>query len=215
MYDARLRLIIDPILNRVAARARRLPVSADAVTVAGLVAGLGAAAAIVCGAFEWALGLIILNRLADGLDGALARQRGATLLGGYIDIVFDFIFYGAIPLAFALVDPQQNGLAAACLLFSFYANGATFLAFSAVAAEAGLATEAQGKKTIYYLAGLAEGAETIAVFCLMALLPWAFAPLAFAFAALCTVSAGARIVAAWQTLSRLPPPSQRSAKIRR
>ncbi|MEM7694659.1 MAG: CDP-alcohol phosphatidyltransferase family protein [Pseudomonadota bacterium] len=200
MFDSYLRPLIDPPLNTVAAK---LPISADQMTVLGLVAGILAALAIVAGGFWLALALILLNRCADGLDGPLARHHGASPVGGYLDIVFDFIFYGAIPLAFALHDPA-NALPAAVLLASFYMNGATFLAFSAVAAERGLSTEAQGKKSIYYFAGVAEGFETIAVFCAMCLFPSAFWWLAYGFAALCFVSASARIIMVKQTL-RAPP----------
>ncbi|MEM8551902.1 MAG: CDP-alcohol phosphatidyltransferase family protein [Pseudomonadota bacterium] len=194
MFDSRLRPLIDPPLNWLAARVATLPVSANTVSLIGLLLGLLAALAIIFGLFWLALGLVIANRIADGLDGPLARHRGATDLGGYYDIVFDFLFYGAIPLAFALHDPAANALAAATLLASFYANGATFLAYAALAAKRGETTAVQGKKAIYYFAGIAEGFETIAVFCLMCLLPNAFAVIAFAFAALCFMSATARIL---------------------
>lgn len=207
MLDTRLRPLIDPPLNWTARRLRGLPLTADAVSLGGLALGLIAFLAIVVGWFGLALLAIVLNRLADGLDGAIARQHGPTRRGGYVDIVFDFFFYAAVPLAFALHDPGRNALAAAVLLASFYANGATFLAFSAVAAELKLTTEAQGRKSIYYLAGLAEGFETIVVFCLMVLVPAAFVWLAFAFAALCFVSAGARVFAVWRQLDPAGAPA--------
>ena len=195
MFDSRLRPLIDPPLDRAAAILARAGLSADALTVAGLVAGLAAGRAIVAGIFWLAVVLVALNRLADGLDGPLARAAGGgTDLGGYYDIVFDFLFYGAIPLAFALHDPERNALAAAVLLASFYANGATFLAFAALAARTARTTTVQGRKAIYYLAGLAEGAETIAVFLAMCLWPYHFRAIALAFAGLCFLSAAARII---------------------
>lgn len=194
MFDSRLRRLIDPPLDKMAAPLARV-MPANAVTMAGLLFGLVAALAIAFGLFWLAAALVLMNRLADGLDGAVARRRGASDLGGYYDIVFDFFFYGAVPLAFAIHDPSANALAAAVLLASFYANGATFLAFSALAAKRRLTTDRQGKKAIYYFAGLAEGAETIAVFLLMCVFPAAFVWLSFAFAALCFLSAGARVVA--------------------
>lgn len=193
VLDSRLRPLIDPPLAASARLLAGIGLSANAVTWAGLALAAAAAGAIVAGWFAAALGLILLNRLADGLDGALARRRGATDLGGYYDIVFDFFFYGAVPLAFALHDPAANALAAAILLAGFYANGATFLAFAALAAGRNLSTEAQGKKAIYYFAGLTEGFETIAVFCAMVIWPSMFAPLALIFGALCAVSAAIRV----------------------
>ncbi|RAI03042.1 hypothetical protein DLJ53_00440 [Acuticoccus sediminis] len=205
MYDTRIRRIIDPPLNWIARRLRPLPVTANQITVAALVFGLASAVAVAFGAFGPALVALAASRIADGLDGAVARQHGVTRLGGYLDIVFDFFFYGAIPLAFAIADPSRNALAAAVLLASFYANGATFLGFAAVAAEMRLTTDIQGRKSIYYFAGLAEGAETIAVFCLMMVFPAAFVWLAFLFAAVCFVSAGARVLAVNDMLRHLPP----------
>ena len=155
MYDSQLRTIIDPPLNWAARRLRPLPLTANQVTVVGAVFGFCAALAIFFGGFGLALVAIVANRLADGLDGALARQQGATKLGGFLDIVFDFFFYGAIPLAFALYDPERNALAAAVLLASFYANGATFLGFAAVAAEL---KRANPRLVIHVVGfGLAEG----------------------------------------------------------
>lgn len=204
MFDSRIRPLIDPPLDRLARLVDDLPVSANAVTIAGLAVGFLAAVAIVAGAFLAALGGILLNRLLDGLDGAVARRKGGTDLGGYYDIVFDFLFYGAVPLAFAFHDADRNALAAAVLLAAFYANGATFLAFAVLAAKRDLSTSVQGRKAIYYFAGIAEGAETIAVFCLMALLPAAFPVLAYAFAALCFLSAAARILAVAGRLAKAP-----------
>ena len=195
MFDSRLRPLIDPPLNSIASAVERTQITANAMSIFGLaLAGL-AFASIAMGWFAMAVMLIVANRLADGLDGAVARRRGSTELGGYYDIVFDFLFYGAVPLGFALYDPAANALPAAVLLAAFYANGATFLGFSAIAAKLGLSTEVQGKKTIYYFAGIAEGAETIAVFIAFCLLPdWVFA-IAYAFAALCFASAATRIIA--------------------
>ncbi|XWN31481.1 MAG: CDP-alcohol phosphatidyltransferase family protein [Devosia sp.] len=204
MFDSKIRPLIDPPLNAAGKALARSGLSANAVSFLGLGFAAAAALFIVAGWFAAALAAVVLNRLADGLDGAIARRRGPTDLGGFYDIVFDFFFYGAVPLAFAIHDPSANGLAAAVLLASFYANGATFLAFAAIAAKRGLMTERQGKKSIYYFAGLAEGAETIAVFCAMCLWPSGFWILAFGFAALCFVSAAARTAAVSDVLRHRP-----------
>lgn len=195
LLDARLRPLIDPPLNRAARALARIGATGNALTVAGLVAGLGAAAAVLGDHYGAALVLVLLNRLLDGLDGPVARAAGETSdLGGFLDITFDFVFYAAVPLAFVFAAPAANAVAGALLIASFYINGSAFLAFSAIAARRGLETRAQGHKSIYYLAGLAEGTETIAVFVLMCLLPTHFAAIATVFAVVCFVSAGARVV---------------------
>lgn len=196
MLDARLRPLIDPPLNRFGHALARAGVSADAVTLAGLGFGLVMAAMIAGGAGAAALVPLALSRLADGLDGAVARATAKTDFGGYLDITCDFLFYGAIPLAFALRDPDANAVAAAFLLACFYLNGASFLGFAILAEKRGLETRAQGEKSLYYSAGLLEGAETIAFFALLCLLPGHFAPLAWAFGALCLVTTAGRVALA-------------------
>ncbi|HEX5079506.1 MAG TPA: CDP-alcohol phosphatidyltransferase family protein, partial [Geminicoccaceae bacterium] len=144
MLDARLRRLVDPALDRLCRplAARGLP--ADAVTIAGFAIGVGAAAAIAAQAYLLGLGLLLLNRLFDGLDGAVARQRGLTDRGGFLDIVLDFLVYAAVPFAFALAEPATNALPAAFLVFSFVGSGTSFLAFAIMAAKRGITTELRG-----------------------------------------------------------------------
>ena len=196
MLDRHLRPLIDPPLDRMGRRLAAAGVGADAVTLAGLAAGLAAAAAIVAGVFWVALGLIVLSRLADGLDGAVARALGPSDFGGYLDITADYVFYGAIPLAFVLHDPAANGAAGAFLLVSFYVNGASFLGYAILAERRGLRSRSHGVKSLYFTAGLLEGTETIAFFVLLCLLAQHFAPLAWAFGTLCFITALARVLMA-------------------
>jgi len=201
MLDGLARRLIDPPLDLAGRGLARAGVSADAVTWAGLGAGLAAAAAIAFGQFWLGLAFIFLSRLADGLDGAVARATAKTDLGGYLDIVFDFFFYGAVPLGFVLADPAANGVAGAVLLASFYANGATFLAFAIMAERHALHTERRGVKSLYFTTGLAEGTETIAVFVLWCLFPDWFPVVATIFAGICFLTAGARVALALATFA--------------
>jgi phosphatidylglycerophosphate synthase len=200
MLDARLRHLIDPPLDRLAAALEGSGIGANAVTALGLAIGLLAVVALAGQAFVAALALILVNRVCDGLDGALARRKEPTDLGGFLDITFDFIFYAAIPFGFALADPASNGLAAAFLIFSFVGTGSSFLAFAVMAAKRGLSTELRGRKSIYYLGGLTEGSETIAAFVLACLLPAHFPLIALVFGLLCWITTAMRVALAWQTL---------------
>lgn len=194
MLDGWVRGRIDPALSRAGLRLAALGVTADAVTLAGLMLGLAAAGLIALGWPGWlALPLLLASRLADGLDGAVARVRGKTDFGGFLDIGCDFLFYGAIPMAFVLRDPAANGVAGAFLLMSFYANGATFLGFAIMAAKRGMETAARGEKSLYFTAGLLEGTETIVFFVILCILPEAFAVLAIGFGTLCLLTALARV----------------------
>ena len=174
-------------------------ISADSLTLAGFVLGLAAVPCLAAGAYAPALGLILLNRVADGLDGAVARLTAPTDRGAFLDIAFDFFFYSAIPLGFALADPAANALAAAILITAFVGTGSSFLAFAAIAAKRRQLPEGYTAKGIYYLGGLTEGAETIAVFALMCLFPAIFPVLALIFAAACMLTTVIRWHQGWTT----------------
>ena len=200
MLDARLRRLIDPPLDRLGAPLTRCGLSANLTTGMGFAIGLVAIAAIAGRAYGLGLGLLLLNRLLDGLDGALARRRGITDLGGFLDILADFIVYAGVPLAFALADPGANALPAAFLIFSFIGTATSFLAFAVMAAKRGITSELRGRKSLYYLGGLTEGSETIVAFVLACLWPGWFAPIAWVFGTLCWLTTATRVVVAWQTL---------------
>jgi phosphatidylglycerophosphate synthase len=202
LLDGAARRVIGPAIDRAGGKLAGWGISADAVTLAGFVVGLAAAAAIVPGFYTLGLFLILLSRVCDGLDGAVARHTAKTDRGGFLDIVLDFAFYAQIPLAFVLADPERNAVAGAVLLASFYINGASFLAFAIIAAKRGLTTEARGEKSLYFTVGLAEATETIAVFCLFCLFPGAFAEIAWLFAAVCLITAAARVVLAVRVFAR-------------
>jgi len=196
MLDATARKLIDPPLNAVGQSLAARGMTADGVTLIGL--GLGLLAAILI-AFGWTgFGLVVLlaSRIADGLDGAVARATQKTDFGGYLDIACDFLFYGAIPFAFVVMDPVANGVAGAWLLTSFYFNGTSFLGYAILAEKRGIETNAQGVKSLYYSNGLLEGTETIIFFVLLCLFPASFAMLAWIFGGLCFATGTLRLVAA-------------------
>ena len=199
MLDGTLRSFIEPPLDRLGRRLVRAGVSANAMTLGGFAIGLLALPLLAAGAYGGALVAILINRLADGLDGAIARRRGASDLGGYLDIVCDFMFYGAVVFGFALAAPD-NGLAAAFLLLAFIGTGGSFLAFAAMAARRKIETRSRGPKSLYYLGGLTEGTETIAFFVACCIFPGAFVPLAWIFAAACWITTATRVLSAWRML---------------
>lgn len=137
MFDASLRKYIDPPTNRVASWFVGKGISADQITLVGFFVGLMAVPALWLGYPLLALGFIAVNRCADGLDGAVARQTKPTDRGGFLDICLDFFFYSAVPFGFALMDPAQNALAACFLIFSFIGTGASFLAYAIFAEKRG------------------------------------------------------------------------------
>ena len=203
MLDGVLRRVIDPPLDAIGRRLADAGVSANAMTLGGFVLGMAAVPLLALGAYGWALLAILANRLADGLDGAIARRKGPSDLGGYLDIVCDFIFYGAVVFGFILATPE-NRLPGAFLMLSFIGTGSSFLAFAALAQRRGLETSARGSKSLYYLGGLTEGSETIALFALCCLFPGAFGVFAWIFGGACLLTTLTRVLAAWRAFGRSP-----------
>ncbi len=187
-------------LKRAAQLAVKLRISANQVTIASFLIGMLAVPALAFEQYYLALVAILLNRIGDGLDGAIARINGTTDAGGYLDISLDFIFYSAVPFGFLLADPTQNGVAAGLLMLTFMGTGATFLAFAAIAAKRGLANPNYPNKSLHYLGGLTEGFETIAVFVVICVLPQLFVEFAYGFALLCWITALSRLYAGYRTL---------------
>ena len=203
MLDATARKLIDPSLNAVGKMLASRGMTADGVTLVGLAVGLLAAFLIVLGWTGVALIALLASRIADGLDGAVARATQKTDFGGYLDIACDFLFYGAIPFAFVVMDPTANAVAGAWLLTSFYFNGTSFLGYAILAEKRGIETDAQGSKSLYYSNGLLEGTETIIFFVLLCLFPSYFAIFAWIFGTLCFATATLRLIAARRVFTTL------------
>jgi phosphatidylglycerophosphate synthase len=196
MFDAFLRPIVDKPLNLLAARVVRLGIGANALTFGGGLLAICAGIALAGSHFGVGLLLVIANRLLDGLDGPVARLTGPTDFGGYLDIVADFLFYLAVPLGFGLAAPA-NLIPALVLACCFGLTGISFLAFAAIAGKRGLETSKHGRKSFFYSTGIAEGAETIAVFIACCLWPQHFPTIAWAYAGLCLITVAQRTAAAW------------------
>ena len=202
MLDRAAIVVLKPPLDAGAKWLVRRGVRADVVTLAGFAVGIAGAIAIALGHFHWGLALLLASRIADGLDGAVARLTQATDRGAFLDITLDFLFYASIPRAFAIADPAANALPAAVLLAAFIGTGSSFLAFAALAAKRGFESAAYPNKGLYYLGGLTEATETLACFALMCLWPERFALWAYGFTVLCALTIATRIVGGAKALSR-------------
>lgn len=200
MFDSFIRPYIDPPLNSTAKLLAKLGVSANAITFIGFGFALCCFAALSLGLYGFAILFIMLNRLMDGLDGPLSRQTKSTDLGGFFDIVFDFIFYSGTIFffAFGYADLTINTtLAATFLIFSFMGTGSSFLAYAIVATKRGENHDEQGKKSFFYARGLAEGTETILVLLLICILPEKFSYIAYAYGFICWITTFGRVTQAY------------------
>lgn len=197
MLDRMALKLVRPAVEAAASRLSARGLTADQATLTGFGFGMLAAVMIASGLTTAAILPLLVNRALDGIDGALARRVGATGRGAFLDIALDFVFYAAIPLAFAVCAPEENALAAAVLLAAFVATGTSFLAFAVIAEKRGLRSTEYPSKSFYYLGGLTEGTETILCFLAMCLWPQHFAAIATVYAALCAVTALTRLIAGW------------------
>ncbi|MEX1057516.1 MAG: CDP-alcohol phosphatidyltransferase family protein [Natronospirillum sp.] len=202
MLDRYLHPLVKPPLRSTARAVARLGLSADQVTVLGFAVGLLAVPLIIMNLYLMALLCIVINRIADGLDGELARLSTPSDAGGFLDITLDFIFYQAVVFAFGLADPANTGWAL-LLMLSFVGTGISFLAFAIMAERHQLTSVHYPNKSLHYLNGLAEGTETIAVFVAFCLWPKHFAWIAGVFAVICFITAASRIRYAYATLRGL------------
>ncbi len=166
-------------------------VSPMALTAAGWVAGVGACVAV--GYSQWTLGLVLwlLNRLLDGLDGPTARRRGATELGGFLDIVADFSIYAGFVVAVAVAVPSAR-VAALALLTAYYVSGTAFLALSSLIEKRGIS--GGDERSLRFVGGLAEGTETVIVYVLFCLFPAHAQLIAWIFTAAVAVTAVQRVL---------------------
>lgn len=203
MLDRYLHPLIKPPLHHLVGLVDKPMISADGLTVTGFAIGVLVLPFLALNWYSAALVAILLNRLFDGLDGAMARRRGLTDAGGFLDIALDFLFYALVPFGFILADPLHNALAGAWLLFAFIGTGSSFLAFAVLAQKHQIINPDYPHKSFFYLGGLTEGTETIAVFVLCALFPAWFPWFAWVFGALCWFTTFTRVAGGYMTLKRV------------
>lgn len=218
MLDTPVRRWLSRPLDRTAAALDRPHVTPDRLTMLGLVTGLASAATAAGQLWWWALVLWLLSRLLDGLDGPLARRRASAAdvadeasgassqAGGFLDITADFVVYGATVVGVAVGATRGEGaswLPFVAVLLAYYVNGTAFLAFSSIAERTGHRID--DGRSLSFLAGLAEGTETIVVHSLWLLLPALAADIAWVWAAVVAVSAAQRMTTGYLTLRRPAP----------
>lgn len=126
--------LIDPIAQRVPAL-----VTPGHITLVAFICGLLACLAAISSPYQYmGMYLWLANRFLDCLDGSVARSRNAsTDLGGFLDLLSDFVTYSLLPIAVCL--GQDSGSvhwpALALLEASFHVNNFVLFYSAAVAAK--------------------------------------------------------------------------------
>lgn len=157
MYDIQLRpwkdSIFDPICNFVPQH-----ISPLHITAAAFLSGVGCCIAATLAMPTWAIALWALNRSLDCLDGAIARHRQQQSdLGGFLDLLGDFIIYSAVPICCTLgnetINPpddwtqlRRRWLAVAVAEASFYINNFILFFLAAVGEKKSTSNEKQERQ---------------------------------------------------------------------
>ena len=176
-------------------------ISPNYMTLIGFSFGVLMCFFIIIDQYLIAMIFLFLNRLSDGLDGAMARLQTPTPLGGYLDIVLDFLIYGGFVLSFGITE-QNNMLLSMILLFCYIGTGSTFLAKAAILpslTNQNLTEEIP--KSFHYAVGLVEGTETIIFMFLCLLFADLFIYLASIFSLLCLITIVFRIIVFYKQLN--------------
>jgi len=198
MLDRPLRARLGPALTTAAAQLDRRGVRAGHVTAFGLLIGVGACVAAASEHWWIALVLWLANRTLDGIDGPLARLRGPSDLGGLLDFSADFVVYGGFVVAVAIAEPDAR-VAICVLLAAYLLNNVVLLSLSALGEKRARALG--DERGLALPTGLAEGAETIAVYVLLCLLPGRAEVIAYAFAAVVLATVAQRLTTARRVLT--------------
>ena len=193
MFDGQINKILKPALDVLAKKLLQFKIQANTITFTGFFFGLCCFYFTVNGMFIYASIFLFLNRLCDGLDGALARLVGQTDIGAFYDIVSDFLFYSLFPISFIFLD-IENAYSICFLLLSFVATQTTFLASAWLVEKNKLLISENQKKSFFYIGGITEGFETILCFILMLLFYDYINYIAYIFGTLCWITFITRVI---------------------
>ena len=203
MIDNSARKVINPLLEKAVTPLFRMGVPANAITAVGFGFGLASIASMSLRQNYLALGFWVANRIFDGIDGVLARKGAPTDLGGFLDIVFDFVIYGGLLVGIAIGYPILR-LQAIILLGAYYVSGTALLALSSITerrAQRQQASSEKSSKAIRFIGGLAEGGETIIFYVVVMAIPRYAAIAIDIFIAMVAITAVQRIAIGVERLS--------------
>ncbi|MCH7787971.1 MAG: CDP-alcohol phosphatidyltransferase family protein [Acidobacteria bacterium] len=141
MFDGNWRGTVDRALVPIGASLRRTGISADVITVTGIVMAGAAAVAIGTGNLSLGLLFLILTGVPDALDGAVAKASGtASVRGAFFDSVSDrltdALLFGGVAWHFSATRADQTvmlpvAVMALAMLVSYERAKAESLGFDA------------------------------------------------------------------------------------
>ena len=196
MLDAPVRRLIASPLDPLAVGMARAGIRASTITLVGFMMGLCGIAFLITEQYATALFFLALNRVCDILDGMVARVKGPTAIGGFLDATLDILVYAMIPFAFALAR-QQDALAATFLLVGFVVAAVPVLATRVYSPQRSWDDD-------FVLCGHTENFFLVVLLCVAE--RWTFTPLAYIYGSLCFLSCGISIVSAMGKLRTASKP---------
>ena len=195
MFDGHFRVQVERAVKPMGESLRKVGVTPDVLTVAGLLLAVAAGISVGAGALRLGLLLVILAALPDLLDGAVAKagntasQRGA-FFDSVIDRVTDALLLGGVAWYLASHDSPHMSV----LPFAVMAVSATISYERAKAESLGL--QAKG--------GLMERAERIILLCLGLLFDSLLVPILWIMLVLTGITAVQRFVKVWKQAAVAP-----------
>ncbi len=204
MFDGRWRSSFEKGLLPVGDNIRRTGITADHLTVTGLVMAAAASVAIANGALRAGLLLLILCAVPDLLDGAVAKASGtASPRGAFFDSVADRVtdalLLGGVAWFLASTHPGRIAVLPLAVLAA-----SMLISYERAKAEA-LGYNANG--------GLMERAERLIALGLGLLFDSLLIPVLWVMLVLTLVTAGQRFVLVWRQASA-PRPTPVSSRWR-
>ncbi len=207
MFDGNWRETVNKGLDPIGASLRRAGVTADALTVAGiLIAGAGA---VVIGNGYLTLGFVflVLTGIPDALDGAVAKASGtASVRGAFFDSVSDRVtdalLFGGVAWYLASNEPGRISILPMAVM-----GAAMLISYQRAKAES-LGFDAKG--------GIMERAERFIVLAIGLLFGQILIPVLWVMLVLTLVTAVQRFVKVWrQATNVMPTPPPRAPRRRR
>jgi CDP-diacylglycerol---glycerol-3-phosphate 3-phosphatidyltransferase len=200
MFDGKFRTPVDRAVKPIGNVLRKTGLTADHLTVIGLLVGVGAAVAIGSGRLHLGLALVVLAALPDLLDGALAKASGsASQRGAFfdstVDRITDSLLLGGIAWYLASTESPHMSI----LPFAVAAVS-SLISYQRAKAES-LGIDAKG--------GLMERAERIIAICLGLLYQPLLVPILWIMLILTSVTAIQRFVKVWRQAAIAPVTAER------
>jgi archaetidylinositol phosphate synthase len=161
MLDTKARKYVQPLLDAIAKTCHRIGISANALTIAGMLVGVAAAVLVANGQHAAGLVVLWLSGLIDAADGTLARLTKPSSLGAILDITFDRVVEISMILALATRFPEVR--------FELLILAGIIAIAMSLFLSIGAAVANSSVKSFHYAPGLGERTEAFICFSFMIL----------------------------------------------